>query len=80
VLGDRSELGRQVRTDYPPYGKRILLDNVGIETLCKPNIDLVTQPIERIEPEASASLTDRSLKPTCSSSHGFRRIPERLSH
>ena len=60
VLGDRSDLIAKCVPDYPPYGKRILLDNGWYETLCKPNVDLVTEPIERIEPEG-LRLTDGSL-------------------
>jgi 4-hydroxyacetophenone monooxygenase len=60
VLGDRSDLIAKCVPDYPPYGKRILLDNGWYETLCKPNVDLVTQPIERIEPEG-VRLNDGSL-------------------
>ncbi len=60
VLGDRSDLIAKCLPDYPPYGKRILLDNGWYETLCKPNVDLVTAPIERIEPEG-VRLNDGSL-------------------
>ena len=60
VLGDRSDLIAKCVPDYPPYGKRILLDNGWYETLLKPNVDLVTQPIERIEPDG-VRLTDGSL-------------------
>lgn len=34
---------------YPPFGKRILLDNDWYTTLCRPNVDLVTEPIDRFE-------------------------------
>jgi 4-hydroxyacetophenone monooxygenase len=60
VLGDRSDLIAKCVPDYPPYGKRILLDNGWYETLRKPNVDLVTKPIEAIEP-AGVRLTDGSL-------------------
>jgi 4-hydroxyacetophenone monooxygenase len=60
VLGDRNDLITKCLPGYPPYGKRILLDNGWYETLCKPNVDLVTQPIERIEPEG-VRLNDGSL-------------------
>ncbi len=32
---------------YPPYGKRILLDNNWFKTLTKPNVELVTEDIDR---------------------------------
>jgi 4-hydroxyacetophenone monooxygenase len=60
VLSDRDDLIAKCVPDYPPYGKRILLDNGWYETLLKPNVDLVTQPIERIEAEG-VRLTDGSL-------------------
>ena len=31
---------------YPPYGKRILLDNGWFKTLTRPNVELVTDPID----------------------------------
>jgi 4-hydroxyacetophenone monooxygenase len=31
---------------YPPYGKRILLDNNWFKTLTKPNVELVTDKID----------------------------------
>ena len=33
---------------YPPYGKRMLRDNHWYRMLTRPNVDLVTDPIERI--------------------------------
>ena len=36
---------------YPPYGKRILLDNNWFKTLTKPNVELVTEPIDRFAPD-----------------------------
>jgi 4-hydroxyacetophenone monooxygenase len=37
---------------YPPYGKRILLDNGWYRTLVKPNVALVSTPIRRIGQDA----------------------------
>lgn len=37
---------------YPPYGKRILLDNGWFAALLKPQVELVTDPIARIEADA----------------------------
>jgi 4-hydroxyacetophenone monooxygenase len=34
---------------YPPYGKRILLDNGWFAAITKPNVELVTDDIERID-------------------------------
>ena len=50
-LGADSPLLAKVIPDYPPYGKRILIDNDWFKMLKKPNVDLVTDPIERIIPE-----------------------------
>ncbi|GEO16698.1 flavin-containing monooxygenase [Microvirga aerophila] len=47
-LGDREDLVEKCIPDYPPYGKRILLDNGWYRTLLKPNIELVTEAIGRI--------------------------------
>lgn len=50
-LGETSPLLAKVVPDYPPYGKRILIDNDWFRMLQMPNVDLVTEPIERIVPE-----------------------------
>ncbi|MCC6000589.1 MAG: NAD(P)-binding domain-containing protein [Pararhodobacter sp.] len=50
-LGDRQDLLDQVLPDYPPYGKRILLDNGWYRTLRKPNVSLVPSRLARIDGE-----------------------------
>jgi 4-hydroxyacetophenone monooxygenase len=50
-LGADSPLLPKVTPDYPPYGKRILIDNDWFKMLKKPNVDLITDTIERIVPE-----------------------------
>jgi 4-hydroxyacetophenone monooxygenase len=60
VLGARPDLLAKCVPSYPPYGKRILLDNGWYETLLKPNVDLVTDTIETIEP-GGVRLGDGSL-------------------
>lgn len=47
-LGDRTDLLPGCVPDYPPYGKRILLDNGWYRTLRKPNVELVTAGIEEL--------------------------------
>ena len=47
VNGDE-ELMRKVVPPYPPYGKRMLRDNYWYKMLTRDNVDLVTDPIERI--------------------------------
>ncbi len=50
-LGADSPLLEKVVPDYPPYGKRILIDNDWFKMLKAPNIDLITDGIARIVPE-----------------------------
>ena len=50
-LKDRPDLIEKCVPTYPPYGKRILLDNNWFKTLTKPNVELVTEPIDRFAPE-----------------------------
>ena len=50
-LADRPDLLAKVIPDYPAYGKRILIDNNWFRMLKRPNVDLVTDPIDRIVPE-----------------------------
>jgi 4-hydroxyacetophenone monooxygenase len=46
-LGDRTDLIGKCVPSYPPYGKRILLDNGWYRTIQRPNVELVTEPIDR---------------------------------
>jgi 4-hydroxyacetophenone monooxygenase len=48
VLADRPDLLAKVIPSYPPYGKRMLRDNHWYATLKRKNVELVTDPIERI--------------------------------
>lgn len=48
-LGDRTDLRDACIPTYPPYGKRILLDNGWYPTIRRPNVRLVTDPIERLD-------------------------------
>ena len=50
-LADRPDLLAKVIPDYPAYGKRILIDNHWFRMLKRPNVDLVTDPIDTILPE-----------------------------
>jgi len=50
-LKDRPDLIDKCVPPYPPYGKRILLDNGWFRTLTKPNVELVTDPIECFTPD-----------------------------
>lgn len=50
-LADRPDLIKKVLPSYPPYGKRILVDNHWYRTLKRENVDLVTEDIARISPD-----------------------------
>lgn len=47
-LEDRPDLLKKCVPEYPPYGKRILLDNNWYGTLKEPNVELITDRIERV--------------------------------
>jgi 4-hydroxyacetophenone monooxygenase len=61
-LGGRTDLVEQCVPTYPPYGKRILLDNGWYRTLRKPNVSLVTPPIRRIAQDAVVT-SDGAVRP-----------------
>lgn len=61
-LEGRPDLIEKCVPDYPPYGKRILLDNNWFKTLRKPNVALVTEPIDRIVREGIVT-ADGTLHP-----------------
>ena len=48
-LGENSPLLDKVLPHYPPYGKRILIDNDWYKMLKRPNVDLITEPIARVQ-------------------------------
>jgi 4-hydroxyacetophenone monooxygenase len=48
-LKDRPDLVEKCVPTYPPYGKRILLDNNWFKTLTKPNVELVTDGIDHFD-------------------------------
>jgi len=47
-LGDREDLHEACIPDYPPYGKRPLLDNGWFRTIQRDDVELVTDNVERI--------------------------------
>src|ERR1700743_3716382 len=49
-LKDRPDLIEKCVPTYPPYGKRILLDNNWFRTLTRPNVELVSDNIDRLTP------------------------------
>ncbi|TPG32397.1 NAD(P)/FAD-dependent oxidoreductase [Mycobacterium hodleri] len=48
-LGDRTDLLDACLPDYPPYGKRPLIDNGWYATVSRDDVDLVTDAVERVE-------------------------------
>jgi 4-hydroxyacetophenone monooxygenase len=47
-IGDRPELREAVTPSYPPYGKRILIDNGWYASLIRENVELITEPIASV--------------------------------
>lgn len=58
-LGGDPELLAKCLPDYPPFGKRILLDNGWWQALRRDNVELVTDRIERIEANAVVTSAGR---------------------
>ncbi len=50
-LGDRTDLYDACIPDYPPYGKRPLLDNGWFRTVQRDDVDLVTDHVREITPQ-----------------------------
>jgi 4-hydroxyacetophenone monooxygenase len=50
-LGPREDLYDACIPDYPPYGKRPLLDNGWYETIQRDDVHLITDRVERITPQ-----------------------------
>ncbi len=48
-LGGREDLVAKCMPNYPPYGKRILLDNGWYEALLKDNVELLTVAIDHLD-------------------------------
>jgi 4-hydroxyacetophenone monooxygenase len=51
-LGDRPDLVEKVTPGYPPFGKRILLDNGWYRALRRDNVELVVEPITSVTEHA----------------------------
>lgn len=48
-LGDRQDLLGDVLPDYPPFGKRMLMDNGWYRAMTKENVTLVNSPIAEVD-------------------------------
>ena len=68
-LAGRPDLVDSALPDYPPFGKRMLLDNGWFAALRQPNVELVTSPVTSLEPsgvrDASGSLTEVDIVVMC---------------
>jgi 4-hydroxyacetophenone monooxygenase len=56
-LEGRPDLVRKCLPDYPPYGKRILIDNHWYRTLRRDNVELVTAGVDHVD---GAAIVDES--------------------
>ena len=61
-LKDRPDLIEKCVPTYPPYGKRILLDNNWFKTLTRPNVELVTDSIDHFTRDGIVA-SDGKLRP-----------------
>ncbi len=50
-LGDRTDLLEACLPDYPPYGKRPLIDNRWYQTMCRDDVTLVTEAVDHVTGE-----------------------------
>jgi 4-hydroxyacetophenone monooxygenase len=48
-LADRPDLVAKCLPSYPPYGKRILIDNGWYQTLKQPHVELVTEAVAQVD-------------------------------
>lgn len=60
-LGDRQDLLPKVLPDYPPFGKRMLIDNGWYRTLTKPNVRLISEGIEEFAPSSVRTATGEDV-------------------
>jgi 4-hydroxyacetophenone monooxygenase len=59
-LNGRPDLIEKCVPSYPPYGKRILLDNGWFRTLTKSNVELITTPIDHFTREGIVASDSKS--------------------
>ncbi len=68
-LAGRPDLEAAALPDYPPFGKRMLLDNGWFSALRRPNVELVTSPVLALEPTglraADGSLSEVDIVVLC---------------
>jgi 4-hydroxyacetophenone monooxygenase len=62
-LGDRQDLFDKVLPLYPPYGKRILLDNGWYQALCRPHVHLINDAVEQVTAEGIVTTAGVTCQP-----------------
>ncbi|TAM65791.1 MAG: NAD(P)/FAD-dependent oxidoreductase [Mycobacterium sp.] len=50
-LGDRTDLVDACLPEYPPYGKRPLIDNRWFQTMCRDDVTLITDAVDHVTGE-----------------------------
>lgn len=61
-LGDRQDLLPLVLPDYPPFAKRMLLDNGWYRTLRKPNVRLIAERLSEVRGDILVSASGQEVK------------------
>jgi 4-hydroxyacetophenone monooxygenase len=68
-LAGRPDLQAAALPDYPPFGKRMLLDNGWFSALKRPGVELITSSVQALEPTgvraADGSLTEVDIVVLC---------------
>jgi 4-hydroxyacetophenone monooxygenase len=58
-LAGRPDLIEALTPGYPPYGKRLVIDNGWYDTLTRPHVDLVTDGIAQVVPDGVVTVDGR---------------------
>ncbi|WP_245582314.1 flavin-containing monooxygenase [Nocardioides halotolerans] len=70
-LGDREDLVAKALPTYPPFGKRMLLDNGWFDALRRDNVELVTDPITEVTERGVVAGGDEYPADTIALATGF---------
>jgi 4-hydroxyacetophenone monooxygenase len=60
-LGDRQDLLPKVLPDYPPFGRRMLMDNGWFRTITRDHVELVTEQLTEIKGNTLVSSSGRTF-------------------
>lgn len=61
-VGDRTDLLADLVPDYPPLGKRLLLDNGWYRAFRRPNVELLSSRVTRIDHDGLVTESGRSVE------------------